>query len=92
MKKYLVHDWYFPFLVFAGFIAIGCTDTSRASLSAYGEPGIVTCYSGGQTVYTGKSTGRIQSVHQSDGWEFKEAGSGDFIRVSGTCIVRNSQE
>ena len=68
---------------------VGCTDTTRASISAYGESATVTCYSGGTVVYTGKSSGRVQSTAQSDGWEFKDSVTGKFMRVSGDCIVAN---
>lgn len=64
-----------------------CTDTGRASLSAYGNPATVTCYSGGTVIFKGRSTGRVQSTEQSDGWEFKDAGTGKFTRISGTCVV-----
>jgi len=67
----------------------GCTDTDRASISAYGRPGTITCFSGGKQIYQGSSTGRIQSVTQSDGWQFEEEGSGKFIRVSGDCLIKN---
>lgn len=77
------------FAVFMGAILVACTDTDRASLFAYGETGQITCYSGGVAVYSGKSTGRIQTVKNSDGWEFQEEGTDDFIRVSGSCIIRN---
>ena len=67
----------------------GCTDADRAGLWSYGEAGDVTCYSGGRAVYTGRSTGKIQSTQQSDGWEFKDAATGKFVRVSGDCVVTN---
>lgn len=68
---------------------LGCTDTDRASWGAYGAPGAITCYSGGTVIYAGQSTGRIQTVENSDGWEFKEKGTENFIRVSGDCVIRN---
>lgn len=66
---------------------IGCTDSYTASITAYGNPAEITCYSGGTPVYKGRSTGRVQTTEQSDGWEFKDARTGKFTRVSGTCIV-----
>lgn len=66
----------------------GCTDTDRASLSAYGRSGHIICYSGGKVIYEGDATGRIQTVDGSDGWEFEE-NSGKFIRVSGDCVIKN---
>lgn len=75
-------------VIFAFVLAIvgltACTDASRAS----GSSADVTCYSGGQVIYKGKSTGRFL-LQQSDGWEFQEAGTGKFVRVSGDCVVIN---
>lgn len=70
-------------------MASGCTDAEVASITAIGSPAEVTCYSGGQVVYQGQSTGRVASLHESDGWQFMEQGTNQFVRVSGTCIVRN---
>lgn len=68
---------------------VGCTDTDKASFEALGTPGSIKCYSGNLTIFSGKSTGRIQTVHGSDGWEFKDAETGKFIRVSGACVIEN---
>lgn len=73
-----------------GFIfLVGCTDTQRASIDAYGRPGTIECYSGGKVIFEGSSTGRIATVDRSDGWEFKDEITGKFIRISGTCVIRN---
>ena len=76
----------FLFLVL---LLAGCSDTERASFSAWGAPGHITCYSGGQVFYEGDSTGKIQTVDKSDGWEFKEKGTDKFVRVSGACVIKN---
>ena len=68
---------------------IACTDTERASWKAVGEPGHVTCYSGGQVIYDGDSTGKIESEQRSDGWLFMDAKTQRLVRVSGDCVVRN---
>jgi len=52
---------------------VGCTDTDMASFGALGRPGHITCYSGTLQIYDGTSTGKIQTVSQSDGWEFEDA-------------------
>lgn len=74
------------FLLFA---MASCTDTGMALFAALASPGEIKCFSGGKEIYSGKSTGKIATVHNSDGWEFKEEGTGDFIRVSGDCVIRN---
>lgn len=66
-----------------------CSDAPRAPLSTMGSPGDITCYSGGKVFYTGRSTGKIDSEIGSDGWYFREQGSGSRIRVSGDCLIRN---
>lgn len=75
-------------LVLALFL-VGCSDTDVASFSAIGSPGEITCYSGEKITFQGKSTGKIQTVDKSDGWEFKDEATGKFIRVSGPCVIRN---
>jgi hypothetical protein len=71
------------FVVFA----LACTDTEKESWRAYGNPAAVKCYSGGIIIFDGRSTGRVETVHNSDGWEFKDAATGSFTRVSGDCVV-----
>ena len=67
-----------------------CTDTDRAGLSALGRPGHITCWTGtGGVILDTDSTGIIQTVDKSDGWEFEDAQTHKFIRVSGTCLIRN---
>jgi hypothetical protein len=68
---------------------IGCTDAEFANLTTLGDSGHVKCYSGGEVIYEGDSTGKIATTSQSDGWEFKEAATGKFVRVSGTCVIKN---
>lgn len=69
-----------------------CTDTEMAAFSAYGEPAIVLCYSGGKEIYRGKSTGKLHTENGSDGWLFKEVGTGYLIRVSGACVIRQQTD
>lgn len=77
-------------LLLAGLVVlVGCTNADIAQTFSYGSPGEVTCYSGGQIIYHGKSTGKIHSESGSDGWYFQEEGSGKLIRVSGACVIRN---
>lgn len=66
-----------------------CTDADKGNFFSLGSPGHVTCYSGQMVIYEGDSTGKIQTVRNSDGWEFKDAATGKFIRVSGPCVIRN---
>ncbi len=76
-------------LFFVLTLVVGCTDATSASWGALGEPGNIACYSGGKIIYEGRSTGRIATVQNSDGWEFKDANTGKFVRVSGDCVIKN---
>jgi hypothetical protein len=67
--------------------SFSCTDTEIESVKAYGNAATVKCYSGGILIYDGKSTGRVATVHNSDGWEFKDVKTQSFTRVSGDCVV-----
>jgi hypothetical protein len=66
-----------------------CSDATIANLTTYGSQGHVRCYSGGQLIYDGISTGKIKSESNSDGWQFVDSKTGMFVRVSGDCIVEN---
>lgn len=66
-----------------------CTDATISKYAALGNPGTIVCYSGTLKIYEGKSTGVIHTVENSDGWEFKDANTGELIRVSGACVIRN---
>lgn len=66
----------------------GCSDAEVSRKFAMGAAEVV-CYSGGQVVYRGESTGRVEAEDASDGWYFQEKGTNDFVRISGTCVIRN---
>jgi hypothetical protein len=68
---------------------VGCTDTQLASIGSYGSPAHIKCFSGSTVIYEGDSTGKVATVQGSDGWEFKDATNGHFIRVSGPCVIVN---
>lgn len=78
-------------LIIAAALAIAltaCTDTTRAKLGAYGESATIKCYSGGQLIYEGRSTGRVQKEESgADGYAFKDAATGKLKEVSGDCNV-----
>lgn len=65
----------------------GCTDATKASFSAYGEEAVVTCYSGGQTIFTDESTGVVQGSDGGAGVEFKSKTTGKYIRTYADCVV-----
>jgi len=76
-------------LIFVPALFMGCSDTEIASFKAIGDPGHITCYSGGQVIYDGDSTGKIATEQGSDGWLFMDAKTKRLVRISGDCIIRN---
>ena len=66
-----------------------CTDAKIKQFTTLGDPGEITCYSGGEVIYEGKSTGKINSEQHSDGWFFEDASTHKLIRVSGDCVIKN---
>jgi len=71
------------------FLFPACTDATLSSVGALGSQAHITCYSGGTVIYDGDSSGRIATVDGSDGWEFRDAKTLRFVRVSGACVIRN---
>lgn len=67
----------------------GCTDASMAHFSQIGDEATVQCFSGGQVIYSGTSTGKIESNQSEDGLYFKEKESGKFVRLYADCVVRS---
>lgn len=65
------------------------SDADKASWSAFGYEGNIKCYSSDKVILDTNASGRIQATSQHGGWEFKEKSTGDFIRVSGPCVIRN---
>jgi hypothetical protein len=69
-------------------LALGCNSSQTAKALSVGESE-VTCWSGGQVVYHGWSSGVVEPEATGSGYFFREKGSGSFIRVSGACLFRN---
>ena len=80
MKKLLV-------LSVATVSLIGCTDAEMSRLFSFGDSAKVTCYSGGEVIYSGYSTGKIKSEENSDGYFFKDKKTGSLMEVSGNCVI-----
>lgn len=66
---------------------IGCSDGSISKLTSYGESRSIKCYSAEKLIYSGTSTGKIQSEKSSDGYYFREKESGRLMEVSGNCVI-----
>jgi len=64
-----------------------CTDAQKAKFGGYGQTFKVEVLSGGQIVRTYKSTGKVLSEDNSDGYYFTDAATGKLVEVSGDVIV-----
>jgi hypothetical protein len=64
----------------------GCTDAERANLFAYGDQAEVKCYSGGQVIFEDVSTGKVVPL-EGDGFTYKSAKTGKFVRAFADCIL-----
>lgn len=69
------------------FAFTSCTDGLRSKIGSFGDSRSIDCYSGVKLIYSGRSTGKIQSEANSDGYYFKEERSGKLIEVSGNCVI-----
>ena len=72
--------------VIAGLI-IGCTDARMGKLTSLGSPASVQCWSGEKLIYEGRSTGKVISEENSDGYFFRDAETDEMMEVSGNCII-----
>lgn len=64
-----------------------CTDAGWGKLAALGDSAKIECWSGGKIIYSGRSTGKIKSEQSSDGYFFKDQLTGNFMEVSGNCVI-----
>ncbi len=76
-------------LIFAltALFTMSCTDSQISAITAYGDSARIVCHSGGKVIYDGRSTGKIHSEQQSDGYYFRDAATGRLIEVSGECFI-----
>lgn len=64
-----------------------CTDAQRGKIGALGDNAKVECWSGGQLIYSGVSSGKISSESNSDGYNFVDRTTGKYMEVSGNCVI-----
>jgi hypothetical protein len=76
-------------LVMAGSLA-ACSDATRASFSNLGQEAKVKVYSGGQLVYEGVATGKIENETNSDGYFFQDkciTAANKLAEVTGVIVI-----
>lgn len=66
---------------------IACTDARMGKITALGDNAKVECYSGGKLIYSGISTGKVNSELDSDGYLFVDKKTGKYMEVSGECVI-----
>lgn len=75
-------------LLFVLLITFSCTDSMRADFGSYGKEHFIALYSGGEAVQTWISTGKVETMEGSDGWQFMDKKTKKLIRVSGNIIIK----
>lgn len=75
------------FLVIA-LLLTACTDATFGKFTAVGNKAAVTCWSGDTVIFNGRSTGKVLSEAQSDGYFFVDSASKQTVEVSGNCVIR----
>ena len=73
-----------PFLLA---VCLGCTSAERGRLTSYGQSHTVQLYSGGELVREWKSTGKVLTESESDGYYFTDGETGSQVRVTGDIVI-----
>lgn len=68
-------------------LLVGCTDSQVASVQALGKECHIRMYNGGVLVAEWTSTGKVTTMENSDGWQFKDKETGNLVRVGGDVII-----
>ena len=76
------------YLCIAALILTGCTDGVIGKLKSYGSGAKVRCWSGGEIIFDGESTGKVLSEANSDGYYFVEQSSGQTVEIAADCISK----
>jgi len=69
------------------FFVVGCTDAFKANLSSYGKKQHIRMYSGGNLIAYWYSTGRVQTINNSCGWQFMDSKTGESVKISGDVRI-----
>ena len=77
-------------LLVALLLLSGCDNNAMdAKISSFNRDGHITCYSGGVIIFEADSKGKINSERETDGWYFEDKETGQLVRVSGECVIKN---
>ncbi len=68
---------------------ISCSNADIRDMKSIGKPANVSLYSGGVLIRHWVSTGKIQTMSDSDGWFFEDNETHKLIKVTGTVVIEN---
>ena len=78
--------------MFALFVMLcGCSEQIRSMTGSVGTPATIVCYSAGQKIYEGTSTGKPTSEAQSDGYWWVDAKTNKLMEISADCVFTYDQ-
>lgn len=78
------------FLMICVFMS-ACTDSDQGRFESYGGEAQIYCYSGGQQIFKGISTGKV-STSRSGFVKFKEIESERYIEIHADCVVKYNNQ
>lgn len=64
---------------------IGCTDARFDNVLSYGKSADVTCYSGGEVIFSTRTTGKVVEI-DGGGWSFRDV-NGRYVQTFADCFV-----
>lgn len=67
-------------------VIAGCTDAQWSKVTQLGGAQVIRCYSGGQLIYEGESTGKVMNERDSDGYYWEDSKTHRVVEVSADCI------
>lgn len=70
------------------FLVITGCDATIGKITSLGKSAEIICYSGNTIIYNGKSSGKVLSEANSDGYYFKDSESGQMMEVCGNCVIK----
>lgn len=63
-----------------------CTDSAKGRFGAYGNTANIKCYSGGDVIYSGQSTGKV-SMSQSGYMKFNDKQTQKYTVIKADCVI-----
>lgn len=78
------------FIIALSFLALtACTDRVRSKIMKIGSDAEIKCYSGGQLVYDGKSSGMVGQEESGAGFSWMDKKTGLSVSSNADCVILN---